>query len=66
MKTQFITDNQGKKVAVVLSMDKYQQMLDNLEEMECVKAYDKSKQQEQEFIDAEQAFKEIEIKRKQQ
>lgn len=63
MTTQFITDNHGKKLAVILPIEEYDKMIDNLEELEDIKLYDKSKQGKQEFIDAEQAFKKIEESR---
>jgi hypothetical protein len=38
-------------------------MVDDLEELEDIKLYDAAKKGKQEFIDAEEAFKEIEKKR---
>jgi PHD/YefM family antitoxin component YafN of YafNO toxin-antitoxin module len=60
MSTQFITDNHGKKLAVILPIKEYNKMLDELEELEDIKLYDKAKDSEQVFIDVDQAFKEIE------
>lgn len=60
MKTQFITDDYGKKLAVILPIREYKKMLDDLEELEDIKLYDAAKKEKQEYIDAEQAFKEIE------
>jgi len=64
MRTQFVTDDNGKKLAVILPIEDYKQMVDDLEELEDIKLYDKAKEGKQEFIDAEQAFKEIEESRK--
>lgn len=64
MRTQFVTDDHGKKLAVILPIKDYNKMIDDLEDMEDLKLYDKAKQQKQEFIDADQAFKEIEESRK--
>lgn len=64
MKNQFVTDNQGQKVAVILSMKDYEKMLDELDEYECIKAYDKAKARKQEFIPAADMFKAIEQNRK--
>lgn len=64
MRTQFVTDNNGNKLAVILPIKDYNKMLDDLEELEDIKLYDKAKQGNQEFIDAEQAFEEIEESRK--
>lgn len=63
MKTQFITDDHGKKLAVILPIKEYNKMVDDLEELEEIRLYDAAKKGEQEFINAEQAFREIEEKR---
>ena len=57
MTTQFITDDQGEKLAVILSIKDYNKVVEDLED---IKLYDKAKKSKQEFIDAKQAFKEIE------
>lgn len=64
MRTQFVTDDNGKKLAVILPIKDYNQMVDDLEELEDIKLYDQAKEGKQEFVDAEQAFKEIEESRK--
>ena len=63
MRTQFVTDDHGKKLAVILPIKEYNKMVDDLEDMEDVKLYDAAKKGDREFIDAEQAFREIEEKR---
>ncbi len=63
MKTQFVTDDHGKKLAVILPIKEFNKMMEELDELEDIKLYDASKKGEQEFIDAEQVFKEIEKKR---
>lgn len=63
MRTQFITDDHGKKLAVILPIKEYNKMVDDLEELEDIRLYDAAKKSKQEFIDAEQAFGEIEKKR---
>lgn len=64
MRTQFVTDDNGKKLAVILPIKEYNKMVDELEELEDIKLYDAAKKGKQEFIDAEEAFKEIEESRK--
>jgi len=59
MRTQFVTDDHGKKLAVILPIKEYNKMLDDLEELEDIKLYDAAKKLKLEFIDAEQAFEEI-------
>ena len=63
MSTQFVTDNHGNKLAVILPIQEYNKMLDDLEELEDIKLYDAAKKGKQEFVDAEEAFKEMEKKR---
>lgn len=64
MKNQFITDDDGKKVAVILPMKDYEKMQDDLDEYACIKAYDKAKARKQEFVPAADMFKAIEQKRR--
>ena len=64
MNTQFVTDDHGKKLAVILPIKAYNKMIDDLEELEDIKLYNKAKEGKQEFIDADLAFKEIEESRK--
>jgi PHD/YefM family antitoxin component YafN of YafNO toxin-antitoxin module len=63
MRTQFVTDDHGKKLAVILPIKEYNKMVDDLEELEDIKLYDAAKKGKQEFIDAQDAFREIEEKR---
>jgi PHD/YefM family antitoxin component YafN of YafNO toxin-antitoxin module len=63
MKTQFVTNNHGKKIAVILSVKDYERMVEDLEELECIKAYDKAKSRKTEFLPAADVFKAIEQKR---
>ena len=60
MVTQFVTDDHGKKIAVILPIKTYNKMLSDLEELEDIKSYDAAKAGDQAFLDAEEAFKEIE------
>lgn len=63
-KKQYITDDEGNKVAVILPIKKYEKMLEDLEMKEDVALYDKAKKGKQVFVDAEEAFEEIERERK--
>lgn len=62
---QYITDSAGKKTSVVLSMKDFKAIIEELEELEDIKLYDEAKKVKQEFIDADEAFREIEKKREQ-
>jgi hypothetical protein len=43
MKTQYITDDQGKKVAVILPIKDYQKIIEELEDLEDIRLYDEAK-----------------------
>jgi hypothetical protein len=63
MKEQYITDRRGRKVSVILPIRDYRKMLDKLEELEDIRAFDEAVSENEESIPAEQAFAEIEAKR---
>ncbi|MDP4189198.1 MAG: hypothetical protein Q8907_14500 [Bacteroidota bacterium] len=63
MKTQYITDTTGKKVSVIIPIRDYEKILEELEELEDIKAYDRAKARKSEPIPFEQAVKEIELLR---
>ena len=63
MKAQCITDTNGKKVSVVLPIRSYKKMLEELEELEDLKAYDRAKARKSEPIPFNQAVKEITLLR---
>ncbi|AFL80293.1 Phd_YefM [Aequorivita sublithincola DSM 14238] len=63
METQYVTDKKGKKVAVILSIEEYQKMLEELEAVDDIKLYDEAKKNQEESIVAEEAFKSIEKNR---
>ncbi len=64
MRNQFITNDAGDKIAVILPIKDYEKMLDDLDEYACIKAYDKVKARKQEFVPADEMFKTVENKRK--
>ena len=64
MKTQFVIDDHGKKLAVILPIKEYNKMVDDLEELEDIRLFDAAKKGKQEFMDADQAFREIEETRR--
>ena len=61
---QYIIDNKGKKVSVVLSIKEYQKIMEELEELEDIRLYDESMADKGPSIPADKAFKLIEAKRK--
>ena len=63
LRQQFIEDNQGQRIAVLMPIDQYNKMLEQLEEIDDIKAYDAAKAKDDEIIPFDQAVKEIETKR---
>ena len=64
MTLQFISDEKGNKIAVILPIKEYKRICEELEELESIKAYDAAKASKDEIIPFEQAIKEIEESRK--
>ena len=64
VKENFVTDAKGNKIAVLLPIKDYNKMLEELEDLEDIKAYDKAMSRKQAFIPLEQALKEIGAARK--
>lgn len=61
---QFITDQKGKKISVVLPIKDYEAILEELEEIEDIKLYDEAKKSNDPSIPIDDAFKIIEDMRK--
>lgn len=61
---QYITDNTGKKISVVLPMKDFKAIMEELEEIEDIKLYDEAKKSDDPSIPMDEAFKMIEAKRK--
>ena len=60
---QFIKDINGNNLLVVLTTEEYGKILEELEEKEDIKLYYNAKNGKQGFIEANQAFEEIERNR---
>jgi hypothetical protein len=60
----FLVDADGNQVGVVLDMREYQAVLEELEELDAVRAYDAAKASGEQPIPFEQAIEEIERQRK--
>lgn len=63
LRQQFIEDKQGNKIAVLMPIDQYNKMLEQLEEIDDIRAYDAAKAQKDEIISFDQAVAEIEKER---
>ena len=63
-KQQYVVDDKGNRVGVVLDIKDYQKMLAELEELESIRAFDVAKSSGDIAIPFEKAISEIERKRK--
>lgn len=57
---QYLTDASGKKTSVLIPIEIFNDLMEQLEELEDIKAYDLVIEQQEEIIPFEQAIEEIE------
>jgi hypothetical protein len=62
-KERYVVDEQGARVGVLLEIEDYHKLLEALEELDCIRAYDDAKASGNEAIPSEEAVKEIDQKR---
>ena len=60
---QYLVDPKGQRLSVVIPFEEYQKLLDYLEELETLYAFDIAKEAEDEILPLEQAIAEIEQER---
>jgi len=60
----YIVDDTGKRVGVLLDMDEYRRILEELEELESIRAFDAAKASKDEAVPFDQAVREIEQTRR--
>ncbi len=62
--TQFLVNEKGEKVAVVLGIEEYEKLLEELEELEDIRAFDEAEASGETAVPLEQALAEIKRARK--
>jgi PHD/YefM family antitoxin component YafN of YafNO toxin-antitoxin module len=60
---EFVVNSRGKPVRVILDIAEYNQLLEAMEELEAIRAYDTTKASPDEAIPFDQAIEEIERSR---
>jgi len=60
IKERYLVDEKGNRVGVFLDMDDYRQLLEALEELESIRAYDAARTSDDEAVPFAQAVAEIE------
>ena len=63
LKERLVVDDTGNRVAVLIDVEDCNRVLDALEELEAITAYDEAKSSNDEIIPFDQAVKEIESQR---
>ena len=62
--TQFLTNEKGERKAVVISIEEYEKLLEELEELEDIRAYDEAKASGETPVPFDEAVARIERNRK--
>ncbi len=62
-KERYIVNEKGERIGVLLDIEEYKEILEKLEELDEIRAYDEAKESEDEAIPFEEALKEMERKR---
>jgi hypothetical protein len=60
LKERFVVDENGQRIGVLLDIEDYRQLLEDVEELEAIRAYDAAKASGDEAVPLEQALAEIE------
>jgi PHD/YefM family antitoxin component YafN of YafNO toxin-antitoxin module len=63
IKQRYVVDEAGEPVSVILDIEDYHKMLEELEELESIRVYDAAKASGDEVTPFEQAIEEIEKQR---
>ena len=63
LQERYIVDEQGNRIGVLLDIGVYQQLLDKLEELESLQAFDRADASVDEAIPLEEAIADIEAQR---
>jgi len=62
-KEKYIVNKNGKPVQVVLDISDFEKILEELEELDCIRIYDEAKKKNEKPVPLKRALKEIERKR---
>lgn len=62
-KDQFVCDENGNRTAVLLDLKRYYELLEAVEDLEAVRAYDVAKASQDEIVSFEEAIREIKATR---
>ena len=63
VKAQYIKNEHGKNIAVVLSIKEYKKMVEALEDLDDIRLYDEAKKDKDSGTPIEEAFKKLDARR---
>jgi len=63
MHPEYVVDEKARKKAVLVSFDEWQQIMDAIEELDDIRAYDQVKQEPEDLVPFEEAVRQIKAKR---
>ncbi len=64
LKEKYVVDEKGKRIGIMLDIKEYRKILEALEELESIRAYDKAKASKSKPIPFDRAVTQIERKRR--
>jgi PHD/YefM family antitoxin component YafN of YafNO toxin-antitoxin module len=56
---RFVTDERGQRISVLLDVDEYRKLMEDIEELESIRAYDAARASGSAAVPLEQAIEEI-------
>lgn len=63
MHPEYVVDEKARKKAVLISFDEWQQLMEDIEELDDIRAYDRAKQEPDDLVPFEEAVRQIKAKR---
>ena len=60
---QYITDNEGNKLSIILAMQEFQKIMEELEELDDIRLYDEAHADDEPSIPVDEAFRIVEANR---
>ncbi len=61
---RYVVDENGKRVSVVLDIEEYKKLLDDLDELDAIRAFDRAKASGEKAIPLERAVADIESRQR--
>lgn len=63
MHPEYVVDEKARKKAVLVSFDEWQQLMEAIEELDDIRAYDQAKKEPDDLVPFEEAVRQIKAKR---